>query len=178
MRAVKIAEQMHYEAGDEEPFDLDHPALALVEAPLLWDVEAVKDAIVRGYIVNRETVRRPGPRGYATYWPAFPPEMEDIWEMRRTGSNTVGRMKARIQRTAAEIAQSDATMSWPMTYLADVQEHKRTALFSLAFGRSCGVSDGRIAQRRGLARSTMQLWRDSTARLLAERLNRAGVTPW
>lgn len=170
MRAVKLADEW-MGLGPSPEIELD------CETGPEWDVKQVRRAMVEAYVVIRTTVRRPGPAGARSFWPEFPAEEKDIWEMRRAETNTVGRMHARVQRTSFEIMNSDQAMRWPLLYLAD-DWHLRRVFQAWAFGRSIGVPTKAIAERKGWPHSTLRERRDRAARIIAQELNRTKVTPW
>ncbi|TVR06656.1 MAG: hypothetical protein EA385_15170 [Salinarimonadaceae bacterium] len=175
MRAGRIADQYNTLGDHDLDEDLDEALES--EAGDVWDIASVRTALVQGYRVLLDTVGREGPRGAGSYWPAFPAEAADLWEQRRTGSNTVGRMRVRIQRTSIEIQQAEAALHWPMRLLAD-DHNLRVVLQAWALAQAMRIKGRTLCKRRGWAYSTLRERRDRAARIIAEQLNRERVEPW
>lgn len=173
MRAVKLADEWNT-LGDHG-LDLGDEAFALAGPE--WEPGAVKVAMVSAFQVLFETVRMPRPSGAKGWWPDMPTDAKELWEQRRAGTNAVGRMGARIQRTSIEIAQSEIAMGWPMAYLAD-DHGLRTMFQEWALAQANGIKGRSLCRKRGWSYSTLRERRDRAARIIAQELNRTKVTPW
>lgn len=68
-----------------------------------WTPDRVLNELVDAFDVLRDMPVK-GQAGYSSAWTSYLYEEKEIWDQRREGTNTVGRMQARVQRRASEIS--------------------------------------------------------------------------
>ncbi len=161
----------------------------------LWTGDRVKAELVAAFEVLFDTSGPVGPGGHGSNWPSYVYEAREIWEMRREGTNTVGRMRARIQRRAKEVTASDNVLygmrlkngieikGWIPQFL-EKQGGARRCLLAHVFGtveanrfdRKFKVSVW--CRRHGVSESTFRSRRDRGAEMVAFGLNEFGVPVW
>lgn len=160
-----------------------------------WTKELVKAALVDAFEVDYDTGGRVGPKMYGTAMPDYLVDSKDLWWQRESGSNTVGRMRAKIQRRSVEITRMEIVLlghrdpqagdrpNWLGGLLQGLDGPRRcleahavnSAFWSLR-GKSFDAK--RFCRRVGWSYSTYRSRRDRGAEIIAFKLNEIGLRPW
>lgn len=153
-----------------------------------WDGAMVKRALINAFETMYATSSRVAPNGYGSSMPEYRVDAADLWEQRRAETNSVGRMGARIQRTAREVSQMEIVLlghtrngkhieNWLSGFLAD-NDGMRNCLVAWAEWEVFNRKDKVECRNRGWAYSTFRSRRDRGAEVIAHHLNRLGIEPW
>ncbi len=152
----------------------------------LWGAGTVKDAIIDAYRVLDATERRPRPGKLKAAWPDTAIEWADV-------NGQGGRYKMPVPR----IAPSSFRISCMMNVLVETRTIEGRTIFGGWFegpirgdpecreflmlssiARSRKVSEREICRAKGWNLSTFQRGRDKGAVIVADYLNRIGVSAW
>ena len=153
-----------------------------------WTAKLVRYEMAKAYQVLFDTTGRIGPEELKSSWPDYRYSAADIAEQRLARTNGVGRMRAKVQRTAREISRMEIILAgctvngahrpaWATAYLSDNKVLRR-ALVEWCMWELFGWDTERECRRRGWAYSTFRRRRDNAAQIVADRLNAAGVPTW
>lgn len=165
---------------------IDIPAYALGDQDL-WTPKLVKEALVDAFITMERTAGRVGPRAAKAAWPTVY-DPADIWEQRRTGTNSIGR-GARPQITSVQIQRAEAVVlgskdmePWLAGMLKDSPHRDKLELWVFhEVGKVLGYRQKSLADRcEALRWAPRSFFRhvDSAAGQIAIALTRAGVAIW
>lgn len=160
-----------------------------------WTPELVKAALVDAFEVDYDTGGRVGPKMYGTAMPDYLVDLKDLWWQRESGSNTVGRMRAKIQRRSAEISRMEIVLlghrdpqagdrpNWLGGLLQGLdgprrclEAHAVNSAFWNLRGKSFDAK--RFCNRIGWNYRTYRSRRDRGAEIIAFKLNEIGLQPW
>jgi hypothetical protein len=167
---------------------MDIPAYALTDQEL-WTAKLVKEALVEAYEVLSDTTGRVGPRSVKAYWPDYQIDGADFTIQSIAGTNTVGRMRVRRQRTMREIGRMEIVLlgskgpqgqdipAWLNGTVAQY-ERPRKCLMAWVMCKHHGVTEKGLCERAGWPLATFKRHKDYAAGVIAHNLNQAGVEPW
>jgi len=156
-----------------------------------WTAEFVKNEMASAFAVLFDTTGRVGPRGHTSNWPEYLQQIttSDNAEQQLAGTNTVGRMRARVQRSAREISNMEKVLlghrskdgrhlpAWPIGFLQD-SDGMRRCLIASCIWKSRGLLAKKECKRRGWSYTTFRRRRDRAAEIIAFRLNEAQIEVW
>jgi hypothetical protein len=156
-----------------------------------WTADIVKNEMVLAFEVLFDTTGRVGPRGHTSNWPEYLQQVttSDNAEQQLAGTNSVGRMRARVQRSAREISNMEKVLlghrnkdgrnlpAWPIGFLQD-SDGMRRCLVSWCIWEVRGWHAKKECKRRGWSYTTFRRLRDRAAEIIAFRLNEEGVDLW
>lgn len=162
---------------------------------LEWDKKLVMTTMIRAFEVLYDTTGRVGPKAPGGAWPEYRYSQADMAEQMIAGTNSVGRMRARIRRNSHEIAAMDNVLigfrdpdggehkSWMAEFLADKDGYRNclgihVTETAMAEIHSRKFSAKRYCKRIGWAYSTYRRRRDDGAQIIAGKLNLMGVVVW
>jgi hypothetical protein len=98
-----------------------------------WTAAIVKVELKAAFEILFDTTGRVGPGGHKSNWPEYLQQVtqSDNAEQQLSGTNAVGRMRARVQRSAREISNMEKVLlghkgkdgklhpAWPIGFLKD-----------------------------------------------------------
>lgn len=156
-----------------------------------WTAAIVKVELKAAFEVLFDTTGRVGPGGHKSNWPEYLQQVtqSDNAEQQLSGTNAVGRMRARVQRSAREISNMEKVLlghkgkdgklhpAWPIGFLKD-SDGMRRCLVSWCIWEVRGWHAKKECQRRGWSYTTFRRRRDRGAEIIAFNLNEAGIELW
>lgn len=165
---------------------IDIPAYALGDQEL-WTPKLVKEALVDAFMTIERTAGRVGPRQAKAAWPTVY-DPADIWEQRRTGTNSIGR-GARPQITRLQIQRAEAVVlgtrdmePWLAGMLKDSPYRPKLELWVFhEVGKVLGYRQKALADRcENLRWAPRSFFRhvDGAAGEIAVQLNSYGLSAW
>lgn len=164
-------------------------AVSTVSEPIKWTPEYVKAEMITAFEVLFYTTGGVGPRDHTSNWPEYLRQVtaSDSAEQRLSGTNSVGRMKARIQRSARDISNMEKVLlghrgkdgkehpAWVVGYL-NGSDGMRRCLVASCIWKSRGLLAKKECRKRGWSYTTFRRSRDRAAEIIAFRLNEAGIS--
>lgn len=160
-----------------------------------WTPELVKAALVDAFECDYDIGGRVGPKMYGTAMPDYLPDSRDMWWQLSSGSNKVGRMRAKVQRRSVEISRMEIILlghrdmtgkdfpNWLGGYLRGMEgprncleAHAVNSAYWNVRGKSFDAK--RFCKRIGWNYHTYRSRRDRGAAIIAVRLNEIGLQPW
>lgn len=160
-----------------------------------WTLELVKAALVDAFECDYDIGGRVGPKMYGTAMPDYLPDSRDMWWQLSSGSNKVGRMRAKVQRRSVEISRMEIILlghrdmtgkdfpNWLGGYLRGMEgprncleAHAVNSAYWNVRGKSFDAK--RFCKRIGWNYHTYRSRRDRGAAIIAVRLNEIGLQPW
>lgn len=160
-----------------------------------WTPELVKAALVDAFEIDYDTGGRVGPKMYGSAMPEYLVDSKDLWWQRESGSNKVGRMRAKVQRRSVEISRMEIVLlghrdrngrdlpNWLGGYLRDMdgprnclEAHAVNSAFWNIRGKQFDAK--RFCKRVGWSYWTFRSRRDRGAAIIAHHLNELGLQPW
>ncbi|WP_420408665.1 hypothetical protein [Hoeflea sp.] len=153
-----------------------------------WDGASVKRALINALETMYATSGRVAPKSFGSAMPEYRVDAVDLWEQRRAETNSVGRMTARVQRTAREVTRMEIVLlghthkgkhveNWLSGFLKD-QDGMRNCLVAWATWEVFNKNSKKECRKRGWAYSTFRSRRDRGAEVIAHHLNRLGIESW
>lgn len=160
-----------------------------------WTKDLVKAALVDAFECDYDTGGRVGPKMYGSSMPDYLVDSKDIWWQRESGSNKVGRMRAKIPRRSIEISRMEIVLlghqdgggrhvpNWLGGFLRDLEgprncleAHAVNSAFWNLRGKEFNAK--RFCKKTGWSYFTYRSRRDRGAEIIALQLNEAGIKPW
>ncbi len=160
-----------------------------------WTADHVKAALVDAFEIDYDTGGRVGPKMYGSAMPEYLPDSRDLWWQVSSGSNRVGRMRAKVQRRSIKISRMEIVLlghkdrngnhipNWLGGYLRDLsgprnclEAHAVNSAYWNLRGKSFDAK--RFCKRVGWSYSTYRSRRDRGAAIIAFHLNELGMPTW
>lgn len=160
-----------------------------------WDAGLVKAALVEAFECDYDTGGRVGPKMFGSAMPDYLPDDKDMWWQRGSGSNTVGRMRARLQRRSIDITRMEIALlghcgrngkhipNW-LGGLLSGQDGPKNCLEAHAINSAFWNLKGkdfdakRFCKKVGWNYHTFRSRRDRGADIIAHKLNELGIEVW
>lgn len=160
-----------------------------------WTKDLVKAALVDAFEIDYDTGGRVGPKMFGSAMPDYLADSKDIWWQRESGSNKVGRMRAKVQRRSIEISRMEIILlghddnkgghmpNWLGGFLMGLdgprnclEAHAVNSAFWNLKGKDFDAK--RFCKRVGWSYWTYRSRRDRGAEIIALKLNEAGIGVW
>lgn len=160
-----------------------------------WTGPRVKQELVAAFECSYDVMGHVAPAQFGNSWPSYIVEETDLWHQRLSGTNTIGRMRARIQRKAREVSSMTAvlvgmklpggrqTKPWLAEFLRPASWEFR-CLERFAIDKAeCNLRDVRYSMQKSADRArcpknTFKSRVDRAAEMIAAKLNEMGVRAW
>lgn len=159
-----------------------------------WDAKMVIARMVDAYKVLYDTTGRTGPAMYGAAWPEYRLSAIDKAEQQLAGTNTIGRMRSRIQRNTRDCERMEHVLigfkskygvhrPWISEFLKD-RPGIRNCFEAQVIGqtecelRNISFNAKKMCKARGWAYSTFRSRRNDGAQMIAGGLNKLEVSVW
>lgn len=160
-----------------------------------WTADRVQYELVSAFEVLYDIEGAPRPSGFGCAWPEYMVEATDLWEQRRSGTNYVGRLRARIPRKAPEVSAMNVVLlgsrlpsgeqatGWMREFLRPASWEFRCLQRSSVDRAMCALRDIRYRSAKSAEavrchRQTFAKYVASGAEIIAMRLNEEVVKVW
>lgn len=160
-----------------------------------WDEKLVKAHLIQAFVVLYDTTGRVGPGKVNTYWPDYTLNPVEKADQLLAGTNSIGRMRARIPRSVREIGRmenaligfrdprGDEHRGWLSAFLESHQGARTCLGIYVTKTAEAEIRNRPFKQKGfcnhiGLAYSTYRRRRDDGAQIIAGKLDLLGVSPW
>lgn len=157
-----------------------------------WSAALVKLTMITAFEVLYDTTGRVGPKGPGGNWPEYRYNQSDKADQILAGTNSVGRMRARIPRNSREIAIMEHVLlgfknpngslckNWMAEFLSDKRGYQNCLGVHVTETARAITQNRKFkakghCRRIGLAYSTYRRRRDDGAQIIAGKLNLMGV---
>lgn len=159
-----------------------------------WDGKMVIAHMVSAYKVMYDTTGRVGPKLFGAAWPEYKLSAVDKAEQQLAGTNSIGRMRSRIQRNTRDCERMEHVLTgfrskkgdhrpWVSEFLID-NPGIRNCLEAQVIGqtecelRNISFNAKKMCKKRGWAYSTFRKRKNDGARIIASGLNRLEIPIW
>lgn len=136
--------------------DIVHPFLKELGeryVPDEWTAEYVMQRMIESFDILRSQPIRARPGSGSGFWPSYPYEWEDIVAQQENVDLDPESTPPRA--SADQISAMNEALYWPAEYLKD-DLNLAQAVSAWTIGKSCGITERRIAKREGMNAHTLR----------------------
>lgn len=159
-----------------------------------WDAKMVIARMIDAYKVLYDTTGRSGPAMYGAAWPEYQLSAVDKAEQQLAGTNSIGRMRARVQRNSRDCQRMDHVLigfkskygehrPWISEFLINKPGIRRCFEAHIIGQTECDLRNisfnaKKMCIRKGWAYSTFRARRNDGAQIIAGGLNNLEISIW